>query len=129
LTSKIDFCLALLRSQNIFSWSKFFVPYQKLIYLLCQFQTFCARTKDDFNKSSFCAGNKLFGGALKFNSIFGLAQSIWISTNHFGSCRRARHLKVRFWHFLTNPNSSTDFKKSYESCFLGPTIFKIPQPN
>ena len=46
-------------------------------------------------------------------------------------------LKVRFWHFLTNPNSLTDFflifplstlilcKKSW---FLGPTILEIPQP-
>ena len=48
-------------------------------------------------------------------------------------------LKVRFWHFLTNHNSSTDFFLKIfplsvlilgqKSCFLGPTIFKIPQPN
>ena len=46
-------------------------------------------------------------------------------------------LKVRFWHFLMNHNSLTDFKKNplsmlilgQKSCFLGPTIFKIQQPN
>jgi len=37
---------------------------------------------------SFCTGTKLFGGALKFDSIFGLAQNIWTGTKHFGSCRR-----------------------------------------
>jgi len=47
-------------------------------------------------------------------------------------------LKVRFWHFLMNCNSSTDCLKrnplsmsilGQKSCFLGPTNFKIPQPN
>ena len=37
------------RSQNIFGWSKIFVLYQKLIYILCLFQTFCARLKDHFH--------------------------------------------------------------------------------
>ena len=44
----------------------------------------------------------------------------------------------KFWHFLTNRKSSTDFFKKnplsmlilgQKSCFLGPTIFEIPQPN
>ena len=34
-------------SQNIWGWSKFFVPYQKLIYILHMSQTFCPRPKDD----------------------------------------------------------------------------------
>ena len=46
-------------------------------------------------------------------------------------------LKVQFWHFLMNHNSLTDSKKfpvsmlilGQKSCFLGPTIFKIPQLN
>ena len=44
-------------------------------------------------------------------------------------------LKVQFLHFLTNCHSSTDFFPSsililgQKSCFLGLTIFKIPQPN
>ena len=44
-------------------------------------------------------------------------------------------LKVQFWHFLTNHNSLQDcFKKIHvdswaKSCILGPTIFKILQPN
>ena len=37
------------------------------------------------------AGTTLFGGALKFNSIFGLAQIISTGTKHFGSCKRTRH--------------------------------------
>ena len=43
------YALSFYRSQNILGQSKFFVPYQKLIYILCQSQTFCARPKDDFH--------------------------------------------------------------------------------
>ena len=39
-------------SKNILGWSKFFVPYQKLIYILRKFQIFCARPKDDFDIAS-----------------------------------------------------------------------------
>ena len=35
--------LSFYRSQNVLSWSKFFVPDQKFIYILWQSQTFCAR--------------------------------------------------------------------------------------
>ena len=50
-------------------------------------------------------------------------------------------LKVQFWHFLMNHNSSTDLKKNplsmlnqllilgQKSCFLRPNIFEILQPN
>jgi hypothetical protein len=47
-------------------------------------------------------------------------------------------LKVGFRHFLTNHNLSQDCLKKFplsmvilrqKSCILGPTIFKIPQPN
>ena len=47
-------------------------------------------------------------------------------------------LKVRFWHFLMNLIHRRIFWKMFplnmlildqKSCFLGPTIFKIPQPN
>ena len=59
--------------------------YQKLIYILCQTKRWVS-----YSKFSFCAGTKLFGVALKFYSIFGLAQNIWTGTKHFGSCRRTR---------------------------------------
>ena len=39
--------LVLLQVQNVLCQSKFFVSDQKVIYILCQSQTFCARTKDD----------------------------------------------------------------------------------
>ena len=41
--------LSFYRSQNDLSWSKFFVPDQKFIYILWQSQTFCARQKDDLD--------------------------------------------------------------------------------
>ena len=37
------------RSQNVLGWSKFFVPDQKFIYILCQSQTFCAEQKDNLH--------------------------------------------------------------------------------
>ena len=44
-----------------------------------------------YSKFSFCAGTKRFGGALKFNLIFGLAKHIWTGSKHFASCKRTRH--------------------------------------
>ena len=41
--------LSFYRSQNVLGWSKFFVPDQKIIYILWQSQTFCARQKDDLH--------------------------------------------------------------------------------
>ena len=38
------------RFQNVLCQSKFFVSYQKFIYILCQSQTFCARTKNDLKR-------------------------------------------------------------------------------
>ena len=39
--------LSLYRSQNVLGWSKLFVPDQKIIHIMWQSQTFCARKKDD----------------------------------------------------------------------------------
>ena len=39
------YALSFYRSQNVLGRSKFFVPDQKFIYILCQSQTFCARQK------------------------------------------------------------------------------------
>ena len=41
--------LSFYRSQKVLCRSKFFVPDQKSIYILCQSQTFCARQKDDLH--------------------------------------------------------------------------------
>ena len=41
--------LSFYRLQNVLGWSKYFVTDQKLIYILCQSQTFCARLKDNFH--------------------------------------------------------------------------------
>ena len=43
--------LSFYRSQNVLSWSKFFVPDQKFIYILWQSQTFCAKQKDDLHSA------------------------------------------------------------------------------
>ena len=52
--------------------------------------------------------------------------------------RQELTLKVQFWRILMNRNSLTDLKKkSFEFAdswskillFLGPTIYKTPQPN
>ena len=44
-TIALSFC----RSQNVLGSSKFFVLEQKIICILLQSQTFCARQKDDLN--------------------------------------------------------------------------------
>ena len=41
-----SFALSFYRSQNILGWSKLFVPYQKLNYILRLSQTFCPRPRD-----------------------------------------------------------------------------------
>jgi hypothetical protein len=43
------YALSFYRSQNVLGWSKFFLLEQKIIYILCQSQTFCARQKDDLH--------------------------------------------------------------------------------
>ena len=73
--------------------SKFFIPDKILVHILCQFQTFCAKPKDDFHSvnSVFVPARK-FWSSTKCNSISGLAQNIWSGTKHFGTCRRTSAL-------------------------------------
>ena len=52
--SKTVLCLVLLRVSKHFELVQFFVAYQKLIYILCQSQTFCARPKDNFHVVNSC---------------------------------------------------------------------------
>ena len=69
------------------------------------------------------------------NLIF--LNEIFFWKNSVDYCHWKLTLKVQFWLFLMNRNSSTDLKKNplsmlilgQKSCFLGPTIFEIPQPN
>ena len=58
--------LSFYRSQNILGSSKFIVPDQILIYILCQSQSYCARPKDDFYSANlvYCASTKYFWVAL-----------------------------------------------------------------
>ena len=80
------------RFQNILGWSKLFVPEILLIYILCGFQTHSARPKDDFHSVILVfVPAQTFWSSTKCNSTFGLAQNIWTSTKHFGTCRRTRH--------------------------------------
>ena len=55
-------------------------------YVLCRFQTYCARPKDNFHSVNF-----VFVPAL--NEIWFLAKpkNIWTGTKHFGTCKRTRH--------------------------------------
>ena len=54
-------------------------------YILWQSQTFCAR------ENWFLCRHKSFWRGTKCSLIFGLAQKIWTSTKHFGTCKRTRH--------------------------------------
>ena len=70
----------------------FFVLDQILIYILRRSQTFCARLKDNFHWVNLVfVPPQNFWNSTKSNSIFGLAQTIWTVTKHFGTCRRTRH--------------------------------------
>ena len=64
--------LSFYRSQKVLYWSKFFEPAQKLIYVLCQSQTFCARQKDYLHSVRLVFAVKFFGWLKKF----GPAQNI-----------------------------------------------------
>ena len=48
-SAELTYALSFYMSQNVLCQSKFFVSYQKVIYILCQSQTFCASTKDDLH--------------------------------------------------------------------------------
>ena len=88
----ITYALSFYRSQNVLCWSKFFEPDQKFIYVLCQSQTFCARTNDDLHTAKlFFVSVQNFWRGTKCSQIFGLAQNIWTDTKHFGTCKRTRH--------------------------------------
>ena len=54
---KLEFTYALsfYSSKNVLCWSKFFEASQKIVYLLCQSQTFCARQKDDLHSVKWLA--------------------------------------------------------------------------
>ena len=65
--------LSFYRSQNVLHQSKFFVSDHKLIYILCQSQTFFARQNDDLHsvKLFFCVGTKVLEEALNAVKFLG----------------------------------------------------------
>ena len=65
--------------------------------ILCQTKRWFA-----FSKIGFCAGTKTFWRGTKCSQIFGLAQKIWKSTKHFGTCKRTRH-----WYLVLHKTSSS----------------------
>ena len=80
------YALSFYRSQNVLGWSKFFVPDQKLIYILLQSQTFCARQKDDLHsvKFLFCFGIKVFEEALNAVKFLGWLKRFGPTQNILG---------------------------------------------
>ena len=69
-----------------------FLCLTKIILILCPSQTFCAIQKGDLQlvNSGLVLAQNIWSGT-KCSSIFGLAQNIWTSPNHFGTCERTKH--------------------------------------
>ena len=94
-------CLVLLQVPKCFGLVQIFCARPK-IYLhivavtndLCQTKRWFA-----FRKIGFCAGTKVFEEALNAVKFFRLAQKIWTSTKHFGTCKRTKHMPLLpFWY-------------------------------
>ena len=82
------------RPQNVLGWSKFFLPDKKnYLHIVAAVTNILFKTKRwfSFSKIGFCASTKVFEEALNTVKYFGLAQNIWTSTKHFGTCKRTRH--------------------------------------
>ena len=97
-----SYALSFYRSQNVLCQSKFFVSDQKFIYILCQSQTFCARTKDDLhsvkkvfeealNAIKFLDWLKTFGPA---QNILGLVKGQGISIRKQSTLKYIRINKI-----------------------------------
>ena len=111
--------LSFYRSQNVLGWSKFFVPDQKFIYIIVAVTNILCQTKRwfAFSKNWFLCRHKSFWRGTKCSQIFVLAQKIWTSTKHFGTCKRTRHyssgpkcsfqrhhvLDMSFWQGVSSP--------------------------
>ena len=76
--SKLDLCLVLLRVPKHFGLVQIFCVMPNTDLHIAPVPNFLCLTKRlfSYSKFSFCADTKLFGGALKFISIFDLAQNI-----------------------------------------------------
>ena len=94
--------LSFYRSQNVLGWSKILVPHQKFIYILWQSQIFCARQKDEWHLVKL-----VFEEALNAVKFFGLAQNIWTSTKHYGTCKRS--MRYFFVHQIKHPKVNLKF--------------------
>ena len=99
-----DLCLVFLQVPNYFGWPKFCWPDQKLTYIFCQSQTFCATPKNDFHSTNFVFEEAL--NAIKFFDWLknlNRQKTLW-------TCRRTRHKMGTyfgwFWNIQTRKLSS-----------------------
>ena len=106
-------CLVLLQVPKCFGLVRIFCARQKDLHIvavtniLCQTKRWMA-----FSKISFWRGTKC-------SQIFGLAQNIWTSTKHFGTCKRTRHKTPQFFSEIIWP---LDVVHSYRN-FWDITVF------
>ena len=84
-------------------------------------QNFLCQTKNSF---TYCGSHKhVFVTAQKFlrctkcSQIFGLAQKIWNSKKHFGTCKRTRHKTTEFFLLFHLVNSKGHLELWYNKPF------------
>ena len=79
--------LSFYRSQNVLSHTK------NLIAFSASSQTFVPAQKPILlNANYLFVWHKMFVTATIYKEIFGLAQKVWFSPKHFGTCKRSRNL-------------------------------------
>ena len=92
-------CLVLLQVPKHFGLVHIFCVGPKIYLQIVPVTNILCQTKRwfAFSRIGFCASTKVFEEALcKCSHIFVLAQNIWTSTKHFGTCKRTRH-KSQKW--------------------------------
>ena len=79
-------------AQKVLCRSKYFVPDQKFIYILCQTKRWFA-----FSKLVFCASTKVFEETLNTVKFLGWLKQFgfWTGTKHFGTCKRTSHKTLK----------------------------------
>ena len=89
-----SYALSFYRSQNVLCQSKFFEP-AHLTAFSASSKTFVPSQKPILlNANHLFVWHKIFVTATICKWIFGLAQKIWTSPKHFGTCKRTRHKPV-----------------------------------
>ena len=89
---QLDLCLVLLQVSKCFRLVQIFCARPKIYLHNVAVTNILFRQKDDLHsiKLVFVPAQCFWRGT-KCSQIFGLAQKIWISTKHFGTCKRTRH--------------------------------------